>query len=322
MKNMKYILIVLLTLGIFSFIRAVDSQPKRRAQERKATNPSRKDNLGGYDASGFCRERMWVTRAAKTRQAHQDIFFSQIIGEDISYHVTLPPSYYDNETKDYPIVYWLHGSGASIRGITYLSKLYFGLMKMGSLKEHIIVFPNGLANSMWVDSADGCTPVESIFIKELIPFIKNKYRVKTEPDKTIIEGHSMGGYGALRFGFKYPHIFGKVSAIGPGPLQNDLLQGSEEYIAGIKVRQYVFNAIYGNSSEYYIENSPLQLSKEYSKDSGNLTIRIIVGKDDEGYSATKRFHEDLLNQKIKHEFNELEGIGHSPAEILNEINFD
>ena len=317
---MKYLLILILTVGLFSCIKAVDSQPKKRIQERKVTRHSQEKNLIGYDKSQNCRERMWVTREAKTRQAYQDIFYSQIVGEDISYHVTLPPSYHDNRDKEYPIIYWLHGSGASMRGVSYLSKLYYGLMKMGSLKEHIIIFPNGLANSMWIDSADGCTPVESVMIKELIPYINNKYRVKTQSDQTIIEGHSMGGYGALRFGFKYPEIFGKVSAIGPGPLQDDLFKGSEEYIAGIKVRQHVFNTIYGNSSKYYIANSPLELSKNYGRNEDRLTLRIIIGTNDDGYSATKIFHNELLDQKIKHEYIEMQGIGHSPAEIMNEIN--
>jgi putative tributyrin esterase len=48
---------------------------------------------------------------------------------------------------------------------------------------------------------------ESYIIKELIPEIDKTYRTIATRDGRIIAGLSMGGYGALKFGLKYPELF-------------------------------------------------------------------------------------------------------------------
>ncbi len=38
----------------------------------------------------------------------------------------------------------------------------------------------------------------------------------------MLDGFSMGGYGAGRFGFRYPELFRSVSMMGTGPMQETL----------------------------------------------------------------------------------------------------
>src|SRR5882762_1257853 len=42
-------------------------------------------------------------------------FPSKVLGHEVSYLVWLPPGY-EEETKRYPVIYWLHGMGANQRG--------------------------------------------------------------------------------------------------------------------------------------------------------------------------------------------------------------
>ena len=291
---------------------------------RKASTESglQRQELIGYIDKPNCKSRMWETREARSEQVKQETFYSKLIQRDISYHITLPPTYNKESKSEYPVLYWLHGSGGSLRGIVYLSKMFYKLMKNENLEEMIIIYPNGLANGMWVDSKDGCTPIESIIIRELIPHINQTYRVSRDREKTTIEGHSMGGYGALRLGFKYPQIFGKVSAIGPGPLQDDLFEGDQDYIAGLRVRQQVFKNVYGSSATYYIQTSPLALARKYAKlnrEDRNSKIRIIIGTEDEGYEATISFHKELEIINLEHDLIELEGVEHAPTDALREL---
>ena len=74
----------------------------------------------------------------------------------------------------------------------------------------IVVLPNGMVDSFYRDAADGQRPVESVIIKELIPHVDQTYRTIAAAKGRIIQGYSMGGYGAAHLGFKYPELFGTV----------------------------------------------------------------------------------------------------------------
>ena len=85
----------------------------------------------------------------------------------------------------------------------------------------IVVFPNGLAESMWCDSKDGRVPMETIVVKELLPYIDRTFRTIASREGRMIEGFSMGGYGAARLGLKHHELFGAASVLGAGPLQRE-----------------------------------------------------------------------------------------------------
>jgi hypothetical protein len=76
-------------------------------------------------------------------------------------------------------------------------------IRAGKVPPMLIVFPNGLPNGMWCDSKDGRTLMETMLVKELIPHIDVTFRTPAARDGRIIEGFSVGGYGAARLGRKY-----------------------------------------------------------------------------------------------------------------------
>lgn len=71
----------------------------------------------------------------------------------------------------------------------------------------IIVTPEG--NDGWyVDSADVPTDkYETYILQELIPDVQKRYRTIESRYGRAIAGLSMGGYGAFKFGLKYPGQF-------------------------------------------------------------------------------------------------------------------
>jgi enterochelin esterase-like enzyme len=52
--------------------------------------------------------------------------------------------------------------------------------------------------------------VESVIVKDLVPHVDATYRTVAGREGRLIEGYSMGGYGAAHLGFKYPELFGAV----------------------------------------------------------------------------------------------------------------
>ena len=77
--------------------------------------------------------------------------------------------------------------------------------KNGSMLPCIVVFVQGLPIGWYNNSKDGTMPVEDVIIRDLIPHIDNTYRTINRREARGIDGMSMGGYGSLHLGFKYPN---------------------------------------------------------------------------------------------------------------------
>lgn len=126
------------------------------------------------------------------------------------YDVLLPPSYHDSKDKTYPVLFLLHGKDGNgsvwcksfqiDRQLDYCH-LHFGL-------PEIIVVMADAANSYYMNYHQGAVRYEDFFFDYFLPEIKSKYRVTSDPQKWMIGGYSMGGYGATYYALKYYNIFG------------------------------------------------------------------------------------------------------------------
>lgn len=130
---------------------------------------------------------------------------SKLMGREMPYRVVLPRGYDDkvNTSVKYPVIYLLHGLSGNYTNWTDRSKL----LQYANDHKFIIVTPEG-ANGWYSDSVSIPTDrFETYIVNELIPEIEKKYRTFTDRDHRVIGGLSMGGYGALKFGLKYPEMF-------------------------------------------------------------------------------------------------------------------
>jgi len=118
----------------------------------------------------------WVTPAVDAPGVEQHIFQSAAADTAVSYHIFLPPEYDESDCRRFPVLYWLHGANAGVQGIVPLSGFFRTAMADGLIPPMLVVFPNGLAYSMWSDSVHGSVPMESIVIGELLPEIDGRFR--------------------------------------------------------------------------------------------------------------------------------------------------
>ncbi len=262
-------------------------------------------------------EPEWVTEAVNAVNVQQILFHSEAIGKEVSAHVYLPDAYATDPSRRFPVLYWLHGSGPGIRGIPVLANFFHQGMARGDMEPTIVVFPNGLPQGMWVDSKDFRQPVETILMKELIPHVDEQFRTLGAREGRIIEGFSMGGYGATRLGFKYPEAFGGISILGAGPLQLDFL--AEGPRSSLARRQEILEVVYGGSLEYFQAQSPWRLAEALAGSDPpgpGVPVRLVVGEQDELLEINRRFHQHLTALGIPHDYVELLGVGHNPAATL------
>ncbi len=153
--------------------------------------------------------------------------------------VYLPASYKKQAARRYPVVYMLHGftdSNQKWFGVEkhwiHLPQVLDQALKGSPDKEVIVVMPNAFnrfQGSLYSSSAT-IGDWETFIAKELVTFIDQKYRTIAAPSSRGLAGHSMGGYGTLRIGMKYPDVFSSIYALSPCCLlpSSGLLSGKAE----------------------------------------------------------------------------------------------
>ena len=233
-------------------------------------------------------------------------FASKTAGCEVSYLVWLPPGYAEGNRR-FPVLYHLHGGGTSPRfGASGLLPYIQTAIAEGTLAPCVVVFVNGMVSSYYVDSVDGKLPVESVIMKDLIPHVDATYRTIAQREGRIIEGFSMGGYGAAHLGFKYPDVFGTI-VINAGSLH-------DPNRAKLPPEDPVF-AVFGDDQARKLAEHPLTLVRQNAdRLRGRAHIRLACGALDRTWVVRhETLHALLAELRIEHEYQILPDVGHSAA---------
>lgn len=258
----------------------------------------------------------WVTAESKAPRVSFHTFESAAAKAKVSYHLYTPAAYERDADARFPVVYWLHGSGGGAAGIAPLAKFVDEAIEAGKTRPFFVVFVNGLPQGMYVNWKDGSTPVESMIVKDLVPHIDATYRTIATREGRMLDGFSMGGYGAARLGFKFPDMFRAVSMLGAGPLDPDFERTPR---ANPRSRDGLLERVYGDRA-YFREVSPWELATRNADAIRKDTLlRVAVGDRDGTFALNEDFHEHLEKLKIPHEWTPLEGIEHDPMKTLEAL---
>ncbi len=109
----------------------------------------------------------------------------------------------------FPVLYLLHG--AYDDGKIWNDKMGAELQKIADEKQVIIVCPSSEPFGWYVDSPlVAQNQIESFFMEELLPHVDMLYPTNK---KRAVAGISMGGHGAMLYGFKHPKTFASVASL-------------------------------------------------------------------------------------------------------------
>jgi enterochelin esterase family protein len=232
---------------------------------------------------------------------------SKFVPGHIGYCAMLPPSYDAKPGKKFPVLYFLHGLGGdqSFLASSGASSEIEEAWDEKKLGEFVIITPQA-ENSFYINSRDGHILYEDFFIREFIPQMERKFRLIGERAGRAIGGVSMGGYGALRFAFKYPKMFVSVAVHMPALLE-ELPHGSANSGLGI-----FLGAAFGSplNERFWKENTPFVFARTANLQ--GLKIYFDCGDHDNyGFDAGTRQLDKLLTARhIEHEAHIYPG-GHS-----------
>ena len=251
-----------------------------------------------------------------------NVFKSGILHRPVRYCVMLPPNYEAYTNKKYPVLYFLHGLGENEQ--TLLRSGGWGLIEDlrhdHKIGHFLMIAPEG-RGSFFINSADGRDRYSDFFLNEFLPFIETHYRVIRERRSRGVTGLSMGGYGALRFAFAHPELFGSVSAQSPALITESPRElNADVRDAGPLAK--LLGLVFGSPIDvaHWNQNNPFLLARKNRAQIRSQPIYINCGKQDEyGFAASaEQLHKQLQVENIRHEFHLYPG-GHNAEYFLSHL---
>lgn len=154
-------------------------------------------------------------------KVHSEAIAGNLEGEsaDRDVIVFLPPSYFKDTHRRYPVVYALHGYSIGAEQWTHeirVPQTIEGAFAKGA-KEMIVVLPDSktvYGGSMY-SSGETVGDFEDFIAHDLVAYMDAHYRTLPNRLSRGLVGHSMGGYGASRIGMKHPDVFGSLYIMSP-----------------------------------------------------------------------------------------------------------
>lgn len=163
-----------------------------------------------------------------------------------------------------------------------------------------MVFASGYRDSFWADSYLGDKPAATNIICELIPYIDSHYRTFPTRDFRVIQGWSMGGFGAMMYMTKFYSLF-SIGVIYDGVLLS--------YDAMMERNSNILQTNFNMNRDYFNRFCPwenLRKNADRMKEIG-VSIKIVAGikKEKEKIENIERYCDLLLDLGFQPEFSEV-----------------
>lgn len=225
----------------------------------------------------------------------------------------LTPDGHTANSAPLPIVFFLHGAGGSNGALKVFRHVIERAWKQGTLPPCVVVMLRA-EKSYYMDYRDGSEKWETFYVQEFMPAMRQLLNGSQLPTQTALIGNSMGGYGALKIAFKYPHLFAAVAALSPAV---ESVSNFDQLTRRDNFRRHLYPKHFGQPIDkaYWQQNSPLFLAQTQGaklRDSG-LGIYIEVGDDDVFYlhHGAEAIHRALWDQEVSHEYRVVQQADHS-----------
>jgi predicted alpha/beta superfamily hydrolase len=189
-------------------------------------------SVDGDGSTGQARRKRVVSKEfADEPRYHLYEFHSRILPDDRDVTIYLPPEYFEDVGRRFPVFY-LHdgqnlfdGTTSYIAGHTWKAQSTVDELTLAGEIEPVILV--GVANTGLRRMAE-YTPTRDfkmgggegrsygrLLIEELKPFVDRTYRTMTGPEDTGLGGSSLGGLITLYLGLEHPEVFGKLAVMSP-----------------------------------------------------------------------------------------------------------
>ncbi len=239
-----------------------------------------------------------ASRAAAKDYETVEIAAPHLGGMTVGFNIILPRDYATSERR-YPVLYLLHGytdhypAWVSYTNITQYARGF----------QQIIVMPEG-DNGFYTNSyADANLSWEDFVILDLIPYVDGHYRTVASRQGRAIAGLSMGGYGALKLGLKYPRMFSAVASMSGAAAAARLRgEGMDD-----EVFRKLVEGVFGPADNPdRALNDPFELVVKVPREE-IPQLYLSIGSEDFLLQENREFVQLLAKLKIPYDYHEVRG---------------
>jgi enterochelin esterase-like enzyme len=207
-----------------------------RAGEGQPDNVASVLSLPDAPAQAFVQRRADVPRGKLDRE----MLTSEVMGNERRIWVYTPPGY-EADGPAYPMLVAFDGGGSLT--LTPIHRIIENLLAEGRIRPMVAVFVDNPTPTSRNDELPCSEPFASFLETELIPSVRERYNVSSDPADGYVTGVSYGGLAAMWIGYRLPHIFGNVIAQAPSlwwgqGFDMTKAQRSQTYTPGWLIDQY------------------------------------------------------------------------------------
>ncbi|HSN07590.1 MAG TPA: alpha/beta hydrolase family protein [Hanamia sp.] len=231
---------------------------------------------------------------------------SKVMNKNYKAVIVLPASY-SNNTKDYPVLYLLHGGYGHFDDWIKKTPDRTLIPRLSDQYNMIIVMPEGEAFSYYLNSpVSKESQFETYITQEVIEKIDNSYRTIRDRKGRAITGLSMGGYGALYLSARHPDLYCAAGSMS-GAFNPDMREWRfpKESLEGLKKE---FEKILGPIETYpqrYADASVINMADKIK--AANLKLIFDDGVDDFFINVNRELHRRLIYNGTPHDYSERPG---------------
>jgi S-formylglutathione hydrolase FrmB len=207
----------------------------------------------------------------------------------------------------FPTLYLLHGFSGNQNDWLLNSRIHEWAMA----RNLAVIMPDG-ANDFYVDRPENGEFPGAQVGEELVEVTRNLFPLSHKKEDTAVGGLSMGGFGALRLGLRYPETFGWICALSSGLILDEVSKMTPGH--GNAVAPYGFyRTVFGEPSRLLgSDKDPYALAQAAVKLAAPPKLFLAIGTEDPLYQFNLAFHNYL---------NEI-GYGHEWYTHAGQHNFD
>lgn len=201
--------------------------------------------------------------------------------------------------KDRKLLYLFHGlsdDGSAWQRFTTIENLAtaYGL---------VVVMPS-VGRSFYTDLPNGGKYFT--YVSEEIPhYLKDVFGLNPRWEDTFLAGLSMGGYGAMKVGLRYPERFAAVASFS-GVLSMELIQ---PHFQADPVHAIEFSQIFGDLSK--VANGPYDpitwLKESAARKADLPKLFVSCGRQDDLFALTRHFAETAKKLSIPVDYHDEDG---------------
>jgi len=213
------------------------------------------------------------------------------MNKSVPINVILPNGYSAGQGT-FPVLYLLHGA-------TDNQDKWLNSTSIGALADQyrmIVVCPNAELSWYFDSPVKPDSKYETFISGELVPYIDGHYRTRPDRKSRAIAGNSMGGHGALFLAIRHRDVFSIAVSMSGGV---DFRPFPDNW--GIK-------DVLGPIKEYPDRwNDLVVVNQAKSLKDGDLAISMDCGTSDFFITENRALHQELLDQKVSHDYLERPG---------------